>query len=153
MPSLFPGMNPYLEQPTFWASFHTRLMVAIANALSSELRPHYYVEIKTRFYQESEEDQRENEDPGKAGASQTALSAEMTSASNEDGVKATDSTTPRPKRPQSVILPIPFTVKERYLQVREVSCDSTVTAIEVLTPSIKQKGEGRKLYERKRAGF
>ncbi len=30
MQSPFPGMNPYLEQPAFWSSFHSRLMVAIA---------------------------------------------------------------------------------------------------------------------------
>jgi hypothetical protein len=26
-------MNPYLEQPAFWSSFHTRLLVAIVNGV------------------------------------------------------------------------------------------------------------------------
>ena len=30
MPSPFPGMNPYLEQPSVWAGFHNRLIVALA---------------------------------------------------------------------------------------------------------------------------
>jgi hypothetical protein len=34
MRSPFPGMNPYLEQPAFWSSFHTRLMVAIADTVA-----------------------------------------------------------------------------------------------------------------------
>ena len=50
MPSPFPGMDPYLEQPTFWSSFHSRLIVALADALAPQLRPRYYVEVETRTY-------------------------------------------------------------------------------------------------------
>ncbi|MEM1240663.1 MAG: DUF4058 family protein, partial [Cyanobacteria bacterium P01_H01_bin.26] len=53
MPSPFPGMDPYLEQPTFWASFHSRLIVAIADTLSPQLRPHYFVEVETRTYDDT----------------------------------------------------------------------------------------------------
>ena len=28
MPSPFPGMNPYLENPTLWSQVHTHLIVA-----------------------------------------------------------------------------------------------------------------------------
>lgn len=150
MPSPFPGMNPYFEQPTFWSSFHTRLIGAIDNALSSELRPHYYVEIKTRFYQDPEGNETGNEGEGEAGTSQAVFSAEMTSPVSDAGVQEMESATLPSKRPQSVILPIPLMMKERYLQVREVGSDAIVTAIEVLTPRTKQKGVGRMLYERKR---
>lgn len=51
MPSPFPGMDPYLEQPAFWSSFHSRLMVAIADAIEPQLSPEYYVEVETRTYQ------------------------------------------------------------------------------------------------------
>ena len=50
MPSPFPGMDPYLEQPTFWSSFHSRLIVALADVLAPQLRPNYYVEVETRVY-------------------------------------------------------------------------------------------------------
>ena len=33
MPSPFPGMNPYLENPELWSEFHSRMIVAIADAL------------------------------------------------------------------------------------------------------------------------
>jgi hypothetical protein len=36
-------MDPYLEQPTFWSSFHSRLIVALADAIAPQLRPRYYV--------------------------------------------------------------------------------------------------------------
>ena len=32
MHSPFPGMNPYLENPVFWAEVHHRLITAIADA-------------------------------------------------------------------------------------------------------------------------
>ena len=50
MSSPFPGMDPYLEQPTFWSSFHSRLIVAIANTLAPQLCPHYFVEVETCTY-------------------------------------------------------------------------------------------------------
>lgn len=50
MPSPFPDMDPYLEQPTFWSSFHSRLIVALADVLAPQLRPNYYVEVETRVY-------------------------------------------------------------------------------------------------------
>lgn len=41
MPLLFPGMNPYLE-------FHSRLIVAIANAIFPYVRPKYRVAVEKR---------------------------------------------------------------------------------------------------------
>jgi hypothetical protein len=49
-------MDPYLEQPMFWSSFHSRLIVAIADAIEPQLSPQYYVEVETRTYQSDEED-------------------------------------------------------------------------------------------------
>ena len=33
MPSPFPGMNPYIEQPAVWQDFHTRFMAPAVDAL------------------------------------------------------------------------------------------------------------------------
>ena len=46
MDSPFPGMNPYLENPTTWPNLHSRLIVAIANLLGSETRPKYRVVVE-----------------------------------------------------------------------------------------------------------
>jgi hypothetical protein len=54
MPSPFPGMDPYLEQPTFGSAFHSRLIVAIADALAPQLRPRYYIEVETRTYTDTD---------------------------------------------------------------------------------------------------
>jgi hypothetical protein len=50
MTSPFPSMDPYLEQPAFWSSFGSRVVVAIADAIEPALQPSYYVEVETRTY-------------------------------------------------------------------------------------------------------
>lgn len=37
MPSPFPGMNPYLENPELWSQVHHRLLNAIAIILLGEV--------------------------------------------------------------------------------------------------------------------
>jgi hypothetical protein len=43
MPSPFPGMNPYLEQPDVWHEFHEAYCGAIMTELSRSLPEPYYV--------------------------------------------------------------------------------------------------------------
>lgn len=47
----------------------------------------------------------------------------------------------------------PIEVRERYLEVRELSSDRVVTAIEMLSPTNKRKGRGKDAYEAKRAAI
>jgi hypothetical protein len=49
MASPFPGMDPYLEQSAFWGSFHSRLIVAVADAVAPQILPKYYIEVETRI--------------------------------------------------------------------------------------------------------
>jgi hypothetical protein len=56
MPYPFPGMNPYLEQPAFWSSVHSRLIVAIADTVAPQILPNYYIEVETRTYSEADRD-------------------------------------------------------------------------------------------------
>ena len=41
MPSPFPGMDPYLEQPEFWPEFHNNLAAEIQGYLNQRIRPRY----------------------------------------------------------------------------------------------------------------
>ena len=50
MTTPFPGMDPYLEHPALWEDVHTRLIVAIADALGPQVRPHYRVAVERRTY-------------------------------------------------------------------------------------------------------
>ncbi|MGC1306354.1 MAG: DUF4058 family protein [Phormidesmis sp.] len=53
MPSPFPGMDPYLENPALWPNVYGRLIVAIADDLSSRLLPKYQPVIEESVYQSS----------------------------------------------------------------------------------------------------
>lgn len=50
MPTPFLGMDPYLEHPGLWEDVHTRLIVAIADALGPQVRPEYRVAVERRIY-------------------------------------------------------------------------------------------------------
>ena len=50
MPSPFPGMDPYLEDPGFWVDVHLSLICEFQARLNAELRPKYYARIDERVY-------------------------------------------------------------------------------------------------------
>lgn len=51
MASPFPGIDPCLEQSSFYSSFHFRLIGAIAAAITPQLSDQYYIEVELRTYQ------------------------------------------------------------------------------------------------------
>ncbi len=133
-------MDPYLEQRGLWEQVHTRLIVAIADALVPQVRPKYRVDIELRIYQEvgffkSKDDLVGMPDvviaekPMREAA--TAYSAD----------------------PRMVVVELPeiYEVRERYLEIRHIESNDVVALIELLSPTNKQPGEGRKEYLTKRA--
>lgn len=48
MPSPFPGMDPYLEDPVEWSDLHFRLIAAISRQLIAQVAPHFYVRVEQR---------------------------------------------------------------------------------------------------------
>ncbi len=48
MPTPFPGMDPYLEDPDFWPGVHHRLITAIGDDLAARLARRYYVDVEER---------------------------------------------------------------------------------------------------------
>lgn len=144
MLSPFPGMDPYLEQPAFWSSFHSRFIVAVADAIEPQLGPQYYVEVETRTYQS------DAEEPGVLVGIPDAVVFAKTGVSQPVAADFSESPTATQARPERVTVPMPATVNERFLEVREVTTDAVVTVIEVLSPKNKRAGEGRAAYEKKR---
>lgn len=136
-------MDPYLEQPTFWPSFHSRLIVALADTLAPQLRPRYYVEVETRTYLDTPEEGELW--VGIPDAVVLAATPTVDRAANASG-----SPVALQPMPQRVTLPMPTELKERYLEVREVGTDAVITVLEVLSPNNKRPGKGRTLYENKR---
>lgn len=139
MPSPFPGMDPYLENPAFWSAVHNRLIVAIADDLVDHLNEKYRVEIEKRTYFSSDDESL------LVGIPDVAV---VTGRATESAIST--ATVPRSKQPQKVTVPIAEEVHERYLEIREVATGTVVTMIELLSPKNKRPGEGRLAYERKR---
>ena len=59
MPSPFPGMNPYLEEPGTWSDFHTSLYGTIKERLNATLPPGYAARLDRYVWiHEPEADER-----------------------------------------------------------------------------------------------
>ncbi|NEN94695.1 MAG: DUF4058 family protein [Moorea sp. SIO3I7] len=141
MPSPFPGMNPYLEHPEVWPGVHHWLIVELARSLSPQLRPKYRVGVEVRMYETIGEESLLVGIPDlTVKGSQVTTKQAMTNFAVAQA----------PTQPQTVEVPVPETIKQGYLEVREVATKEVVTAIEILSPINKRSGEGRKQYETKR---
>lgn len=147
MPSPFPGMNPYLEDSTFWSEFHNRLIVEMSNALIPSLRPKYYIGVETRTYTDESGEELLVGIPDALVLPSTQINARSTPSEQEISGESEIAVKARPTRIQ---LPVPIEVRERYLEVREVGTNMVITTIEVLSPKNKRKGDGRTAYEHKR---
>lgn len=136
MPTPFPGMDPYLEQPALWPDLHNSLIVALRDDLAPRLRPRYYVAIEERTY---------TVEPGDlllAGRADVAVVG-----------PSRDTVAPAPDRVESggvlVSVDMPDEIRETYLEVRSATGE-VITLVEILSPTNKRPGEGRGLYLRKR---
>ncbi len=140
MPSLFPGMNPYLENPELWSEVHHRLITALADAIEPALSRKYRVAIEKRTYL------TDGEESVLVGIPDVSVYKQRAT------ITQTPSTATLPVQGESitVTIPIPEEVREGYLEIREVATGYVVTAIEVLSPKNKRAGIGRKKYETKR---
>jgi Protein of unknown function (DUF4058) len=141
MPSPLPGMNPYLEHPQSWPNFHHRLITAIAIDLAPQLRPKYRVVVEEAIYQTRGQDSLLVGIPD-VTVQQSVRSVASLSSQSGAGVSVA--------QPLEVELPIAEVIRQGYLEIREVATSQVVTVIEVLSPTNKRPGEGRKTYEAKR---
>jgi hypothetical protein len=141
MPNPFPGMNPYLEHPEIWPGVHLLLIGELTKFLSPQLRPKYRVAVEVRIYETI------GEQSLLVGIPDLTVKGSQTTAKQP----ITNVAVAQPStQPQTVEVPVPETVKQGYLEVREVATSEVVTVIEILSPINKRSGEGRKQYEMKR---
>lgn len=140
MPSPFPGMNPYLENPELWSEVHNRTIVAIADAIAPDLRPKYYAAIEKRIYSSEIEDSVLVGIPDVAVYSKRSISQQSRSTV----------TLPSQTEAIPVTIPLPEEVRESYLAIKEVGTGTVVTVVEIISPKNKRPGKGREAYERKR---
>ncbi len=144
MASPFPGIDPYLEHPDFWPEVHSRLIVAIADALVPQVRPKYKVAIEKRIYQITSN----NDDNSLLiGIPDVAVAHQSNVPKiNNSNVAVTSVETKLVK----VLVPMLEEIKQAYLEVKDLATGKVITAIEVLSPVNKCSGEGRGTYLKKR---
>ncbi len=50
MPSPFPGMDPYLEEPSGWGGFHSRFINSVSDTIADAVSPNFLVNIEERVF-------------------------------------------------------------------------------------------------------
>jgi Protein of unknown function (DUF4058) len=135
MPSPLPGMNPFLESTELWSEFHSRMIVAIADALSETLSLDYRVAIEKRVYLS------QGEETILIGIPDVAITT-TPSPSHGSTTIATE--------PITIEIPLTEEIQERFLEIREIATGKVVTVIEQLSPKNKRAGAGRDAYLQKR---
>jgi hypothetical protein len=133
-------MDPYLEHPSACPNVHHRLITAIADDLAPQLLPKYQVLVEERIYQV------EAQDSILLGVPDILVQQIQPEVEARSIAIATPAS-----EPLSVTLTIPETVRQGYLEVREIATGQVITVIEVLSPVNKRVGKGRLDYENKRA--
>ena len=145
MPSVFPGMDPYLENPALWPNVHGRLIVAIADALSPQLLPIYQPIIEEAVYRV--DSPLSQQSSVIVGVPDVAIQKTGREAEQKEAAVALAEPI---ASPVVVELPVPATFRQRFIEIRNTANQEVVTVIEVLSPANK-RGEGRARYQQKRS--
>ncbi len=130
--SPFPGMDPFLEEPSLWGSVHTRLMNSISDPLAELVSPDFYVDIQQHVTILNPEDEAVRHlipdvyvaEPPPVTQQQSRASAVIT--------------------PPTLVEPLePLEIHERFLEVRDRRSREVVAIIEVLSTWNKAAGQER----------
>lgn len=138
---LFPGMDPWLEQPELWPDVHNSLIGSIRDALAASLQPRYFVRIEERAYIWSFDDLRAI---GVPDVSVKPVRAAALSPPLEPGGVAVLGDV------EVVEFLFPEPVTETFIRIVDAAQREVVTVIEVLSPSNKQNRQDRDAYIHKR---
>lgn len=145
MPSPFPGMNPYLEQPDAWHDFHQAFIPRIRDALTGQIRPGYLAKIDDHVYiHELSGDERAT-----LGRSDVSVSESRRPAGVPAGGPTGGPAVVAPAYGQ--ISPAVDRLRESFIEIRDRETREVITVIEVLSPTNKTAGPDREQYLGKRS--
>ena len=143
MPSPFPGMDPFLEDPVGWPDVRASLIVGVRDQLAGAIGPDFYVRIEERVYITSDQ-----EDPGYpklvpdvfltlGGSASPSARGHAETAGISPSVEVEELLEPE--------------MHDRYLEVHDARTHEVVTALEILSPANKvQSSRGREAMLEKR---
>jgi hypothetical protein len=135
MAMIFPGMDPYLEDPDLWPGVHSRLVVYICDQLQPLIRPRYIAAVEERVYLEG---------PGR----QVIPDISLRQRPRLSGGVAV-ATLPV-DGPEVLVVPVSLEIHESYVEILDrATGQRVVTVIEVVSPTNKAMGAGRDSYAQK----
>lgn len=141
-------MDPYLEDPELWPDVHHRLAVALAELLEPPLRGRYRVFVERRMYARAPEGTPEGTQRKlRWGRPDICVAEEQQQAA----YACTPAATADAVGPLRVRLPAAELESEPFLEIRDAPSGRVVTVVEILSPSNKTPGDGRRAYLDKRA--
>ena len=136
MPSPFPGMDPWLEAKGVFPNLHTGLIVRLQDALNASLPVGFVATITTRVWVDDESTRdpdvsviARRRKPRRPSGGAAAVAVEGLAGLTHLGRS----------RPSD-------RWEEPYLDIRTDDGKRLVTGIEVVSPSNKRKGPGRRAY-------
>lgn len=138
MPSLFPGMDPFIERQK-WRDFHSTFIPNIKIALTAVVRPRYVVDIEENVYLARED-----------GDLLRIIAPDLAVKQSDGWLETTDGAVAVETEPALLTLPAIDPVEEIYLTIRSRENDVVVTVIELLSPTNKLSRDGRTEYLNKR---
>jgi hypothetical protein len=141
MPSPFPGMDPYLEDPWIWPDFHLTLVVALRTELNRRLPPGY-VALVDRYVWVQEPETEERKRLGKPDVF-------LTGEGGSKGAPAAAAVV----APVEIVLPSLTEKGIPYLKIVDRANRRLVTVIELLSPANKVPGKDRDAYLMKQCEY
>jgi len=133
---IFPGMDPYLEDPDVWPGFHNAFIVYLAEALRGQIRPRYVASLEGRVYIQQL--------PGRFFIPDVSVRRGPAAANTPAAIATLE------PGPFVEVTAEPWEANESYLRVLDRENDLAVVAIiELLSPTNKVPGRGRREYLRK----
>ena len=144
MPSPFPGMDPYLEEPSLWPDVHHELISVSRDVLNQRLRPKYFARIEERVYISDEYDPaRRVIAPDLRIVQRGGHVATRTPSESSIAVATVE--------PVEATTLIEDEIHEARVEVIDRAQRVVVTVIEILSPTNKVlRSRGRESYEEKR---
>jgi hypothetical protein len=131
MSMIFPGMDPYLEDPQIWHGVHNSLIVYIRDHLQPLLRPRYIAALEDRVFVEG---------PDREIIPDVWLRRSNGRSGGQAAVLATGNA-------PVIVEAHELEIHETYIEILDrQSGQRVVTTLEVVSPTNKYAGHGRALY-------
>src|SRR5438552_3664753 len=135
MPMVFPGMDPWLEDPLLWPDVHDSLIVYLRAQLQPLLRPRYFAALGQRVYVEGP-DRHVAPDLWIQRGRRNAAAGQVAAVSEVDAPLVAEIEA--------------LEVRESYIEIRDLyGAQDVITVIEVVSPANKHAGPGRQSYRKK----